>query len=261
MCRLVYNGTVRPLTAPARQSYPASGEYSAHLWWGQLPHDDEPELRAVLSPAEQARAACCALEKERQRFLRRRAFVRRVLARYAKTDPQHLEFSSGMHGKPRLAGCDENRLEFNLSHTRDYVALAVTKRRRIGADIEYSARARNFVGIAKSCFSAREQAYLHRVPPELRGNAFYSLWTRKEALLKACGCGLAVPSLAEVCVLPEGEKMDFKTASSVFWKEREWTICNITLLPNLTCAVAIEGRGCKLQVRALPAGEVWRQDA
>jgi 4'-phosphopantetheinyl transferase len=45
--------------------------------------------------------------------------------------------------------------------------------------------------MADTCLSEHEQAYLAALPDPGRLEAFFRCWTRKEAVVKACGVGLA----------------------------------------------------------------------
>ena len=75
-------------------------------------------------------------------------------------------------------------MKFNISHSGDYVALAVAES-EVGVDIEkirgYSEK------VAARCFTADELEWMGR-----RGTceSFFRLWTAKESLMKALGLGL-----------------------------------------------------------------------
>src|SRR6266404_6079680 len=51
----------------------------------------------------------------------------------------------------------------------------------------------DYADIARHFFSTAEVNYLIALPSHLYAEAFFSCWTKKEAYLKACGEGLAVP--------------------------------------------------------------------
>lgn len=86
-------------------------------------------------------------------------------------------------GKPVLSGgpC------FNLSHSGDKVVL-LEDEEDVGADVEqiapYSRK------VAKRVFTASEQKWLQR---QAADEAFYRLWTGKEAVMKALGLGFHLP--------------------------------------------------------------------
>jgi 4'-phosphopantetheinyl transferase len=178
--------------------------------------------------------------------------LRQVLARYVETEPEQLRFAYGVHGKPELAEAATD-VEFNLSHAQDWFALAVSKTRAVGIDIEYSGTPRNCEAIAQSFFSVPEQRQLHQLPAGERAAAFLALWTRKEALLKACGVGLAAPrDLATVFA----ESSHSLVGDSVTpFAGKLWRIYNLNLQPDLVCALAVQERNYPTQVHVINAME------
>jgi 4'-phosphopantetheinyl transferase len=90
----------------------------------------------------------------------------------------------------------------SLSRAGDWCLLAATTDDQVlgvGVDLEDSTAA-GFEGFGAVALSEREREYLHHVEPALRPAAQTNLWTRKEAVLKALGRGLAVvdPALVDV---------------------------------------------------------------
>ncbi len=84
------------------------------------------------------------------------------------------------YGKPIIP---KEKLHFNLSHSGDYVVLAVDEG-GIGIDIEKTGPLSN--EIVKHCFTKEEQKWLASQPIE---HAYYLLWTGKESIMKAIGKG------------------------------------------------------------------------
>lgn len=85
-------------------------------------------------------------------------------------------------GKPYWPG---SRWQFNYSHSRDWLALAVAQQ-PVGLDIESTAREPRVEALVQRYFHANEQA----LSTDLCG--FLQIWTRKEAVLKAQGLGLRI---------------------------------------------------------------------
>lgn len=109
--------------------------------------------------------------------------------------PDAWQIDSGQAGKPRLAGASRTSdLRFNLSHCRSLVAVAVSTGREVGIDVEPVARpVPSAMDLATRYFTARESAGLAAIAdPGARQRRFLSLWTAKEALIKATGRGLAL---------------------------------------------------------------------
>ncbi len=116
------------------------------------------------------------------------AFVRRWLASYARCDVDTLIVDRDARGKPFLPG---RELQFNLSHSGGALAMAVRDGRRVGIDLESDARPRRATALARRWFDSAEADALAVVPETSRLAAFTRLWSCKEALLKADGCGIA----------------------------------------------------------------------
>jgi 4'-phosphopantetheinyl transferase len=148
------------------------------------------ELATTLAPDEAARAARLYFPQDRARFIAARGLLRRILARYVHWPPEALRFTYGARGKPSLAEPGAG-LEFNLAHSHGLALYAVTRGRPVGVDIEYIRPQLAAERIAERFFSAEEVAALRALAPEEQAAAFFRCWTRKEALLKAWGQGLA----------------------------------------------------------------------
>jgi phosphopantetheinyl transferase len=97
-----------------------------------------------------------------------------------------VEFTMGPNGKPLLGGAAV-AWGFNLSHAGDYVVAVLARDAQVGVDLESTSRKADITRLAQRVFSAREQADVVQGGSE----AFFTLWSQKEALLKALGCGWA----------------------------------------------------------------------
>jgi len=91
-------------------------------------------------------------------------------------DLKYTEFS-----RPYL----KNQPDFNLSHSENYLVCAITKYGKIGIDIE-ELKEINFQNLSKRFFNSNEQQFIKNK------KEFFDIWTRKEAVLKAQGCGLRI---------------------------------------------------------------------
>ncbi|MEP4486588.1 MAG: 4'-phosphopantetheinyl transferase superfamily protein [Halioglobus sp.] len=116
-------------------------------------------------------------------------FSREILSRYAPLTPEDWRFRPGEHGKPHIAN-ESIELEFNLSHSRDWLACAVTNGCAVGVDIEYCEPAREFSKLARRFFTPQEHESLNAMTAAERCARFYDLWTLKEARVKASGAAL-----------------------------------------------------------------------
>lgn len=165
---------------------------TGHLWRVQTPLPDTfySQLKSVLSLEEQKRAAAFLQEKERILFISSRGVLRFLLGQYLERAPHELLFSYGAHGKPFIA---ESSISFNVSHTGSYILLLFAKRHAVGVDIEQIKTGLPFDRIMNRYFSEQERLAIKAFPQDEQLKAFFQLWTRKEAYLKALGTGLSHP--------------------------------------------------------------------
>ncbi len=114
-----------------------------------------------------------------------------ILARYLRAEPENIELEYNLRGKPLLAGrFAGSGLHFNLAHCDNLALLAIAPGRVVGVDLE-RIRAVDGADNTAACFCApREMAEFQSLPAGERDAAFFRLWTRKEAWLKAVGDGI-----------------------------------------------------------------------
>ncbi|HLO49784.1 MAG TPA: 4'-phosphopantetheinyl transferase superfamily protein [Kamptonema sp.] len=165
-----------------------------HIWCAAL--DLSPEqikmYELTLSADEKIRAERFHFERHKYSFIASRGILRAILSRYLNIKPHQLQFEYGTRGKPEIAeSCSEKKLKFNLSHSDKIALYAITTTSAIGIDIEKYRPLDDAEQIAERFFTARECAWLSEIPPSEKQAAFFSLWTCKEAYLKAIGEGLA----------------------------------------------------------------------
>ena len=147
------------------------------------------EAQSLIGREEATRAARQQDVSRRRAFVYAHAALRLLLARCLGVDaPSAVEFTTGPSGKPRLAG-DRPALHFSISYRNGWAALALADT-AVGIDVEPVRGDSDIEDIAQHVFTEDEQAYLASVPDGERRAAFYSLWTRKEALVKAAGVGI-----------------------------------------------------------------------
>lgn len=210
-----------------------------HVWGADLSEwpSDLPGVRDLLSPEERERAARFRLPRDRDRFIAAHVCLRQILSRYAGGRPERLRLATGPFGKPRLdAQPGSGRVEFNLSHSGGIALYAFAEGRRVGIDVErvlpVEADDERFSGL---WLSEAELAEITAMGADDRTRAFYSLWTRKEAFLKARGEGL---SLA-----PDRVRVSREPALSDSLEANCWSLRELPVGPDYAAALAVEGEG------------------
>jgi len=146
-----------------------------------------PDL--MLSDGEKHRAAAFRSSEARRLFVAGRVLCRSIVGAIAGCTPRGLSVAITPAGRPYLP--DYPDIDFNLSHTRNTVALAVCRGSYVGIDIERldafsEAEAREIMPLI---LSAREFKDVKDLAPQQRQKTFLSYWVRKEAALKCLGEG------------------------------------------------------------------------
>lgn len=96
------------------------------------------------------------------------------------------ELGYGENGKPFLK--DYRELYFNLSHSGDYVALALGESPS-GVDIQEKTRVRE--GIARRFFTEADNCRLSECGEMERRDLFFRMWSIKESYVKLTGKGIS----------------------------------------------------------------------
>ena len=143
----------------------------------------------LLLSADEQRAFQSLPSAARDQKILMRGYLRTILADYLSDDPKQLMFEKGVYGKPFLVG---HALQFNVSHSADYWAIAVSNLATVGIDVEVLRPRPSLDKVARRCFSEAEYVYWQLQPAHEQLLLFYRLWTIKEAFVKAVGRGLAL---------------------------------------------------------------------
>ncbi len=152
------------------------------------------------------------------------------------------------HGKPRLVGSSD--LDLSLAHAGSLVAVAVGRGRTVGVDVETRDRLRVDLRSAGGVFTGAESALVAQA--EDWTLLTLALWTRKEAVVKAIGWGLAYP-LNEVTVadpatpILEGEVFEVEVAADVF------TVATLVLSGGEVLSIAVNAPWPGVRWRGQPA--------
>ena len=113
--------------------------------------------------------------------------------------------------------------------------VAVTRGRETGVDIERIRDTRPTLDIAERFFAPAEVRRLLAQPEDRQVNAFFEIWSRKEAYIKARGEGLRIPldsfevSLGEEALLLKAEDRDL------------WRMCGLQAPAGYAAALVVEG--------------------
>lgn len=220
------------------------GDRDVHIWRIQIGAEVEhrDRWRLLLADDECQRADRFKFQRDRDRFTVARGVLRSLLSQYLHCDPQQVQFAYGEFGKPELAP-DSPPLQFNLSHSDEMALVACTHASRVGVDIERVQTTYPCESIARRFFSPGEQERLSQLPDRLKPRAFFDCWTRKEALIKALGGGLAGVPLDQFDV--EFGRDRPAALLQTRWHPdaaRRWSLRDLQAHPDYAAAAAVEDR-------------------
>ncbi len=127
---------------------------------------------------------------------------------YSLDDLKYTEFQ-----KPYF----DDTIHFNITHSGEYVICALSEIHKVGVDVEAikDIPIHDFTNL----FANQEWEKVINATNKLY--AFYTLWTKKEAFLKAVGCGLSQP-LNEVEI----------ENNRIIWESRPWFLHEVKLDSN-----------------------------
>jgi len=201
------------------------------------------KLKTILSEDEKIRAERFYSIELKKHFIAARGFQRLILARYLKLKPEELKFQYNTYKKPSLiATHNEKRLCFNLSHSHRTAVYGITLQKAIGVDVEKIRSNLPLEKVARRQFLQPELELFEKSSVSEKIHTFFTLWTRKEALLKALAQGFHFPMKQfDVSGTPE-KSVKFLKNSPSYVNNSEWFIRDIETAPGFCAAIATEGQ-------------------
>jgi len=128
----------------------------------------------------------------KNRYIISHGLLRHLLSFCTIIKPQDIQYSTNQFGKPFLKN-DKYRVQFNISHSKDYAVYIIALDYKIGIDIEWKDNTLNFQELIEFLLSPTEIIIFNKLDPETQFHMFYDIWTKKEAIIKAIGQGLSYP--------------------------------------------------------------------
>jgi len=150
-------------------------------------------LATWLTEGERERAGRYRFEADRHRFSRARGLLRYLLGHYTGRAPQDVRFETGPMGKLHVApSAGAEAIRFNVSHSYEWALIALSRDRDVGVDVEHHRPLHHdLFAIADRFFAPVEVEALRALPADQHHPAFYRIWSRKEAFIKATGQGVS----------------------------------------------------------------------
>jgi 4'-phosphopantetheinyl transferase len=204
-------------------------------------------MRGVLGDEERMRVERFRFARERQLFIVRRSSLRLILAAYLGESPGQLQYRIGPFGKPALAQPPGSEwLRFSASQSADRAVIAVAREREVGVDLERIRPLPDLAMIALDILSPRELTVFQTLREAERLTSFLSVWTQKEAYLKARGFGLKMPLQDIEVGIPPRQDAGLRRDSCDPTAVDGWSVVSCEPPPGFLAAVAAEGRDWKV---------------
>lgn len=201
------------------------------------------QWQALLSREETERARRYIVPKARRNYIAARAGLRVLLGELTGLEPAAVRFRYSDKGKPGLVPEQNARaIEFSLSHSHDLGLIAITFGKEIGIDLEHEHDRSDALEVAGRFFAPGERAKLQAASSAERNQIFYRIWTRKEAVLKASGVGIA-SGLREPDVSAGSDYADRTGWLEVVHNGSSWCIVDIVPAQGYQAAVAVKHCG------------------
>lgn len=156
--------------------------FELHQWL------DQADL-SLLSDEEKSRHARFATPELKQHFATCHTLKRLLLSEHLSCSAQMIAFERTNNGKPQISQIQNPAdIEFNLSHSDDFLLIGLSRKNPIGVDIE-QARQNDYFALARRFFHHSEiEAIETSKDPK---QTFYEIWVQKEAYLKMSGKGIS----------------------------------------------------------------------
>jgi 4'-phosphopantetheinyl transferase len=128
-------------------------------------------------------------KKDSLLYLTGRYYIKKIISEKTKIPIEKIIIKTTKFGRPALHKPKIKNFDFNISHSGDYVAIAISNK-KIGVDIEKIKPLD--LEIAESYFTPKELSYIKGNTKD-KLTSFYKIWTLKESYIKAIGKGLSHP--------------------------------------------------------------------
>jgi 4'-phosphopantetheinyl transferase len=231
------SGNSLPTEWPGTHTSQLDGE--VHVWPVELRARQRliGQALSLLSEEEKARATRLKTPQDRNCFVLSRCILRVLLSHFLGQRPERLEITHSQYGKPCLAD-QSSRIRFNLCHSGQIAAYAVSMDCEVGVDVERVRPVPEMEEIAKRFFSPAERQELSNLNWRQRTRGFFSCWVRKEAYVKALGGGLSIPLNSFQVIVTPGPASPIVSVRADVEEAGKWRIQDFSPAPGYLGAIA-----------------------
>lgn len=145
---------------------PASRQHIQILW-------------ASLSIQEKVRAKKFITPYLKDIYITSHGLLRYLLGFYTNTNPKTLEYSFGQFGKPFLKN-NVSKIQFNMSHSKDYAVYILALGYSVGIDIEWKGKNIDIQELYNVILTKKESAYFNELDFKKKMDFFMRYGQRKK---------------------------------------------------------------------------------
>lgn len=143
-------------------------------------------LAGVLDEAERARASRLGQPGQERRYIVSHGAARIIIGGFTGVPADRVEWRRSPNGKPELAGACRG-VQVSLSHSGHLAAVAITRDRRVGVDVQRFPATIDPLRMAERFYPPDEARFVAAGGPAGQLGRFIRLWARKEACVKTAG--------------------------------------------------------------------------
>lgn len=194
------------------------------------------DYRKILSVDENDKADRFCFAKDRINYIACRFALRQLLGELLDQPAHEIRFDYSKFQKPYVR---DSAIGFNVSHTNELALIALAPW-PVGIDIEWHLREIEADELASRFFSRKEAEAFSHTEAKDKIRTFYSIWTKKEAVIKAVGEGLSYPlDSFHVGILPADDTLEFEGKHA---SEQRWQLKSLKMpFTDYSAAVVAEG--------------------
>jgi len=171
------------------------------MWLVDAAQSDVEAVEHLLSGEEMVVANRFRLPELRRRYIAAHGALRILLRdRYGVPPEDSRYIGRNRFGKPHLLRFPG--IQYNMSYSSDFAMIGIGEGEPIGVDIEAFRVIEDAAELMDVHFTEAERSAVLRAssPDTCCSREFLEIWVRKEACVKACGCGLGIPLKDVECV-------------------------------------------------------------
>ncbi len=219
-------------------------EKSIHVWWSNLdqPQNIVDNCHSFLSSEEKNRINKYNTQLLKNRQVMSKAILKKLLSLYLEKNVKEINFIYNNYGKPYIA-CDKvaNSVKFNISHSENVGIFAFTLNDDLGVDIEKVKEYIEIDGIKEICFTNFEKEWYDNLNNEFKLEAFYKIWTIKEAFIKAIGEGFSYPTINLELTNESGNQIKIRKIYSKEYSNVNYKVNTFPSKSGFVSSVVYEG--------------------